>query len=102
MSDTLAVAQQLAAGGGARDQAKVISKAIHAGLEHGSHVTSDQFWAGLADVRVEIANLHTRLSTDIAGVRTELASLDTHLIREMVGTVIATATLTVGVLRLLG
>ena len=51
---------------------------------------------------VEIANRHTRLSTDIAGVRTELASLDTHLIREMVGTVIATAAVTVGVLRLLG
>ena len=38
-------------------------------------------------------------STDIAGVRTELASLETRLIRWMVGTVIATATLTVGILR---
>ena len=36
-----------------------------------------------------------------AGVRTELASLETRLIRWMVGTVIATATLTVGILRLL-
>ena len=40
-------------------------------------------------------------NTDIAGVRTELASLETRLIRWMVGTVIATATLTVGILRLL-
>ena len=102
MFDTLAVAQQLAAGGVARDQAEVIAKAIHDGLEHGNHVTADQFRAGLAEVRAEIANLDTRLSTDIAGVRTELASLETRLIRWMVGTVIATATLTVGILRLLG
>ena len=30
-------------------------KAIHNGLEHGDHVTSDQFRAGLAEVRTEIA-----------------------------------------------
>ena len=52
-------------------------------------------------VITEIANLDTRLSTDIVGVRTELASLETRLIRGMVGTVIAMATLTVGILRLL-
>jgi len=45
-------------------------------------------------VRAEIANLDTRLSTDIADVRTEIASLETRLIRGMVGMVIATATLT--------
>ena len=131
MFDTLAVAQQLAAGGVARDQAEVIAKAIHDGLEQRDHVTSDQFTAGVADVRTEIANLDTRLSTQIAGlrteqrtetagvrteiaaldtrlstqigdVRTEIANLETRLIRWMVGTVIATATLTVGILRLIG
>ena len=110
---------------------KVIAKAIHDGLEQGDHVTSDQFKAGLAEVRTEIANLDTRFSTqiaelrveqrtEIAGVRTEIAALDTRLstqigdvrteianletrlIRWMVGTVIATATLTVGILRLIG
>ena len=35
-----------------------------------------------------IANLDTRLSTEIADVRTELTSLKTRLIRWMVGTVI--------------
>ena len=89
MFDTLAVAQQLAAGGGARDQAEVIAKAIHDGLEHGNHVTSDQFKAGLAEVRAEIANPDMRLSTEIAGGRTEIASLETRLVRWMVGTVIA-------------
>lgn len=124
MFDTLAVAQQLAAGGVAREQAEVIAKAIHDGLEQGDHVTPDQFNAGLAEVRTEIANLDTRLSTQIAdlraeqrteiaaldtrlstqiaGVRAEIASLETRLIRWMVGTVIATATLTVGILRLIG
>ena len=106
MFDTLAVAQQLAAGGVDRDQAEVIAKAIHDGLEHGDHVTTDQFKAGLAEVRAEIANLDTRLSTQIAELRTEqrtgIANLETRLVRWMVGTVIATATLTVGILRLLG
>ena len=131
MFDTLAVARQLAAGGVARDQAEVIAKVIHDGLEQGDHVTSDQFRAGLAEVRTEIANLDTRLSTqiaelrteqrtEIAGVRTEIAALDTRLsaqigdvrteianletrlVRWMVGTVIATAALTVGILRLMG
>ena len=32
-----------------RDQAEVIAKAIHDGLEHGDHVTFDQFRTGLAD-----------------------------------------------------
>ncbi len=53
-------------------------------------------------VITEIANLDTRLSTDIVGVRAELESFETRLIRGMVGTVIAMATLTVGILRLLG
>ena len=91
MFDTLTVAQQLAAGGGERDQAEVIAKAIHDGLEQGDHVTSDQFRAGLAEVRTEIAE-----------VRTEIANLETRLVRWMVGTVITTAALTVGILRFVG
>ncbi len=86
---------------------------VRQAAEHGDHVTSDQFAAGLAEVRTEIAaldtrlstqiaNLDTRLSTQIAEVRTEIANLETRLIRWMVGTVLATATLTVGILRLFG
>ena len=80
----------------------VIAKAIHDSLKHGNHVTSDPFKAGLAEVRAEIAGLDTRLSMEIASVRTEIANLETRLIRGMVGTVIATATLTAGILRLIG
>ena len=77
--DTLAVAQQLAAGGVDRDQAEVIAKAIHDGrLEQGDHVTSDQFRAGFAEVRAEIANLDTRLSTQITELRTGVANLETR------------------------
>ena len=67
----------------------------------------------LAEVRTGIASLDTRISTQIAEaraeqrtqlpeVRTGIASLDTRPIRWTVGTVIATATLTVAILRLLG
>ena len=74
----------------------------------------------IAEVRTEIASLDTRLSTqiaearaeqrtqnaevrtEIAEVRTEIAEVRTKLIRWTVGTVIATATLTVAILRLLG
>ena len=56
----------------------------------------------IAEVRTEIASLDTRLSTDIAGVRTEISNLETRLIRWTVGTIIATATLTVGIVRLFG
>ena len=114
------MARQLTDGGVARNQAEVIAGAIGQAVEQGDHVTSDQFKAGLAELRAEIAGLDTRLSTEIAGVRGEIAGLDarlstqiagaraemanleTRLIRWMVGTVIATATLTVGILRLIG
>ena len=50
----------------------------------------------------QIAELRAEQRTQIADVRTEIANLETRLIRWMVGTVIATATLTVGILRLIG
>ena len=68
MFDTLAIAQQLAAGGVARDQAEVVARAIREGVEQGDHVTSDQFKAGLAEVRAGIAALDAR----IAAVETRL------------------------------
>ena len=84
MLDTLAVAQRLAAGGVDRDQAEVIADAIRQAVEQGDHVTSAQFKAGMAEMRTEMANLETRL------------------VRWMIGSVIATATLTVAIVRLLG
>ena len=108
MLDTLAVAQEMTAGGIDRDQAEAIANAMRKVAEQGDHVTADQFKAGQAEVRAEIAELRSEqrteiagVRTEIAGVRTEIASLETRLIRWMVGTVLATAALTVGILRLM-
>ena len=76
--------------------------ALRQAAEQGGPVTSDQFKAGLAELRAEMAALDTRLSTQIAEVRTEVANLETRLVRWMVGTVIATAGVTVAILRLFG
>ena len=86
MLDTLAVAQEMTAGGIDRGHAEVIANAIRKVAEEGGHVTADQFKAGqaevragIAEVRTEIANLDTRLSAQIGEVRTEIANLDTRL-----------------------
>ena len=124
MPDTHAVARSLTAAEFTPAQADAITDAVRLAAERGDLVTSDQFTAGLAEVRTEIAALDTRLSTHIANldtrlstqiadlrseqrtqtaeVRTEIAALETRLIRWMVGTVLATATLTVGIVRLFG
>ena len=113
MLDTHAVARSLTDAEFTPAQADAITNAVRLAAEQGDHVTSDQFKAGLAEVRTEIAaldtrlstqiaNLDTRLSTQIAGVRAEVANLETHLIRWMVGTVLATGGLTFGILRFLG
>ena len=77
MFNALEVAHELTAGGVDRDQAEVIAGAISRAAEHGDHVTSEQFKAGLAE-------------------------LELRLIKWMVGTVLATAGLTVTILRFLG
>lgn len=93
MFDTLAVARKLAAGGVGREQAEVIAEAIRGGVEHGDHVTGDQFRAGLAEIRAEISALDTKLST-------RMADLEARLIRWMVGAVLAAAGVTTAILRL--
>ena len=102
MLDTHAVARSLTAAEFTPAQADAITNAIRLAAEPGDHVTPDQFTAGLAEVRTEIAALDTRLSIQIAGVRTEIASLETRLIRWMVGTVLATGGLTFAILRFPG
>ena len=67
MLDTLSVARELTAGGIDRDQAEVIANAMRKLARPGDHVTGDQFRAGLAEVRTEIAALDTRLSTHRPG-----------------------------------
>ena len=45
MFDTLAVAQQRARDGVARDQAEAIAGVIHEAVQQGDSVTADQFWS---------------------------------------------------------
>ena len=84
MLDTLAVSPELTAAGLDARQAVAITHAVSQAAEHGDHVTSDQFAAGLAALRADIAALEARL------------------IKWMVGTAIATAGVTLAILRLAG
>ena len=45
--------------------------AIHQAVQQGDSVSADQFKAGVAELRTEIAGLDKRLSAEIAGVRTD-------------------------------
>ena len=58
---------------------------IRQAVDQGDHGTSDQFQAGLAEVRAEISALDTRLSPQIAEVRTEVSALDTRLSKQIAG-----------------
>ena len=100
MLDTHAVAQSLTAAEFTAAQADALTDALRSVVEQGDHVTSDQFKAGLAEVRTEIANLDTRLSTQIADLRTEqrtaisglearMAAMETRLTWRIVGGVAA-------------
>ena len=90
MLDTPAVARALTEADFTPTQADAITEAVRLAAEHGDHVTQDQFKAGIAEVRTEIAGLDTRLSTQIATldtrlstqiseVRTEIATVETRL-----------------------
>ena len=87
MFDTLAASQELTQAGLNAEQAAAITHTVQRAIEHGDHVTSDQFQAGLAEVRTEIANLDTRLSTQIGRIESELKS-DMKLLKFGYGPVI--------------
>ena len=81
MLDTHAVARSLTAADFTPAQADALTDALRSAFEQGDHVTSDQFKAGQAEVRAEIAavrteiaNLDTRLSTQISRIEAELKS----------------------------
>lgn len=54
MFDSLTIARRLTDAGVDREQADVMADAIRQAAEHGNHVTSDQFKAGLAELRADI------------------------------------------------
>ena len=74
MFDTHAVARSLTAADFTPAQADALTDALRSAVEHGDHVTSDQFKAGQAELRAEIARLDTRLSNQVANLDTRLST----------------------------
>ena len=116
MLDTHAVARSLTAADFTPAQADALTDALRLVVEQGDHVTSDQFKAGMAEMRAqqrtEIAGVRTEIAdvrTEIAGVRTEIANLDTRLSTQISTTetrltwrMLGIAGLVIAALRLLG
>jgi len=102
MLDTHAVARSLTAADFTPAQADALTDALRLVVEQGDHVTSDQFKAGLVEMRAE-------MRTEIAEVRTEIANLDSRLSTQISTTetrltwrMLGIAGLVIAALRLLG
>ena len=65
MLDTHAVARSLTAADFTPAQADALTDALRAAVEHGDHVTSDQFKAGLAELRAEMSRIEADLKSDM-------------------------------------
>ena len=83
MLDTLEVARSLTDAEFTSAQANAITNAVRRAAEHGDHVTSDRFKAGLAEVRAEMrtefAEVRAEMRTEFAAVRTEFAAVRTEM-----------------------
>ena len=79
MLDTHAVARSLTAADFTPAQADAVTDALRLVVEQGEHVTSDQFKAGMAEMRAQQRTEIAEVRTEIAEVRTEIAKLDTRL-----------------------
>lgn len=73
MLDTLAIVRQLTDAGIDRDHADAIATAVASAAEHGDHVTSAEFRAGLAE-------LETRLIKWVLGIVLTVAALQTAIL----------------------
>ena len=74
MLDTHAIARSLTDAELTPKQADAIMAAVRQVAEQSDYATSDQFKAGQAEVRAELANLDTRLSTRLSRIEAELKS----------------------------
>ena len=62
MFDTHSIARTLSEATLTPAQADAITEAVRQAADHGDHVTSEQFKAGLAELRTEIAGLRADLT----------------------------------------
>ena len=109
MLDTHAVARSLTAADFTPAQADALTDALRLAVEQGEHVTSDQFKAGMAEMRAQQRTEIAEVRTEIAEVRTEIANLDTRLSTQISTTetrltwrMLGIAGLVIAALRLLG
>ena len=109
MLDTHAVARSLTAADFTPTQADALTDALRLVVEQGEHVTSDQFKAGMAEMRAQQRTEIADVRTQIAEVRTEIANLDTRLSTQISTTetrltwrMLGIAGLVIAALRLLG
>ena len=65
MLDTHAVARSLTAADFTPAQADALTDALRSAVEHGDHVTSDQFKAGQAELRAEMSRIEADLKSDM-------------------------------------
>ena len=80
MIDTLTLSRELTKAGLESAIADAIATGIQQAAEHGDHVTSDQFKAGLADLRTEIGD-----------VRADISRSESRIIKWVVGIVLTAA-----------
>ena len=62
MFDTHSIARSLSEANLTPAQVDAITEAVRQAADHGDHVTSEQFKAGLAELRTEIAGLRADLT----------------------------------------
>ena len=62
MFDTHSIARSLSEANLTSAQVDAITEAVRQAADHGDHVTSEQFKAGLAELRTEIAGLRADLT----------------------------------------
>ena len=62
MSDTHSIARMLSEVNLTPAQVDAITEAVRQAADHGDHVTSEQFKAGVAELRTEIAGLRADLT----------------------------------------
>ena len=62
MSDTHSIARMLSEANLTPAQVDAITEAVRQAADHGDHVTSEQFKAGVAELRTEIAGLRADLT----------------------------------------
>ena len=83
MLDTLAIAERLSSVGLSREQATVITRAVHKAAQHGD------------------APLQADLTAAVSRLETRITEVEVRLLRWMIGTVLGGVRITAAILRLL-